>query len=114
MWSLVVASCASVGHAAVLDGLFEDLASQFHDMPSSVVEAAITNSLGKSLAFEGLPSSDVTCVRDYSAACPEGWADHGDGETCAAHVRPRALSQHPEFWVIDPCREAGKSLGLRL
>ena len=111
MWSLVVASCASVGHAAVLDGLFEDLASQFHDMPSSVVEASITNSLGKSLAFEGLPSSDVTCVRDYSAACPEGWADHGDGETCAAPMYdhgpcPNTLS----FGSLTPAEKRAKAL----
>ena len=84
MWRLALASCASITHAALLEGVFEDLSVQFNDMPSSVVEAAIANSLSKSLDFAGIPSSDVTCVRDYSAACPEEWADQGDGETCSA------------------------------
>ena len=27
-------------------------------------------------------SRDVVCLRDYSAPCPQGWADAGDGGTC--------------------------------
>ena len=81
MWRFAFVTCASVTHAAVLEGVLDDLVVQFHDMPISVVEAAIANSLGKSLGIEGLPSSDVACMRDYGAACPKGWADQGDGET---------------------------------
>jgi CPW-WPC domain-containing protein len=111
MWRFVFASCAFLSDAAVLDGLFEDLASQFSEMPSSVVEGAIASSLGKSLNLEGVPSSDVTCVRDYSAACPEGWADHGDGETCAAPMYdqgpcPKTLS----FGSLTPAEKRAKAL----
>ena len=75
---------AALTHAAVLEGIFEHLAQQFHDIPTSVVEAAVANSMAKALEVEGVPPSDVVCVRDYSAVCPEGWADQGDGETCSA------------------------------
>ena len=114
MWRFAFVTCASVTHAAVLEGVLDDLVVQFHDMPISVVEAAIANSLGKSLGIEGLPSSDVACVRDYGAACPEGWADQGDGETFGAYVLSRAVFRRREFCHVDARGKTSNSFGVRL
>ena len=110
MWR-VLASCICVTHAAVLEGIFEDLASQFPSVPASVVEAAIASSLELSLDSAGTPSSDVTCVRDYSAACPEGWADQGDGETCSAPMYYQGpCSEDVNFAVLTPAEKQSKAL----
>ena len=81
MLRFAFASCPSLAAAAILDGISDDLAVQFPDLPTSVVAAAIANGVGKALDTEGVSASDIACVRDYNAACPEGWADQGDGET---------------------------------
>ena len=106
MWRFAFVTCASVTHAAVLEGVLDDLVVQFHDMPISVVEAAIANSLGKSLGIEGLPSSDVACVRDSGAACPEGWADQGDGETCSVPMYYQGpCSEDVNFATLTPAEK---------
>ena len=110
MLRFAVAFCASMTHAEVLEGIFDDLALQFHDMPNSVVEAAIANSLGKSLGIEGVPLSDVACVRDYSAACPEEWSDQGDGETCSAPMYYQGpCSNDLNFATLTPAEKRAKA-----
>ena len=110
MLRFAFACCASMTHAEVLEGIFDDLALQFHDMPNSVVEAAIANSLGKSLGIEGVPLSDVACVRDYSAACPEEWSDKGDGETCSAPMYYQGpCSNDFNFATLTPAEKRAKA-----
>ena len=111
MLRFAFAFCASMTHAEVLEGIFDDLALQFPDMPNSVVEAAIANSLGKSLGIEGVPLSDVACVRDYSAACPEEWSDQGDGETCSAPMYYQGpCSNDLNFATLTPAEKRAKAL----
>ena len=110
MWCFVFASFASLAGATILDGISDDLASQFHDMPTSVVAAAIANGLGKALDTEGVPASDFACVRDYSAACPEGWADQGDGETCSAPMYYQGqCATHENFAALTPTEKRAKA-----
>lgn len=110
MWRLTFACFASLAGAAILDGISEDLASQFHDMPTSVVAAAVSDALDKALDTEGVPASDVTCVRDYSAACPEGWADQGDGETCSAPMHYQGQCAKDEnFAALAPGEKRAKA-----
>ena len=110
MWRFVVASFASLAAATILDGISDDLALQFDDMPASAVAAAVANALGKALDTEGVPASDVACVRDYSAACPERWADQGDGETCSAPMHYQGQCANDEnFAALTPSEKRAKA-----
>lgn len=103
-------SFASLARASILDGISNDLMLQFYDMPNSVVAAAVDNALSKSLETEGVPASDVACVRDYSAACPEGWADQGDGETCSAPMYYQGqCSRDENFGALTPAEKRAKA-----
>ena len=103
-------SCASLAQAAILDGISDDLTLQFSDVPTSVVAAAVTDGLSKALETEGVPASDVACVRDYSAACPEGWADQGDGETCSAPMYYQGqCSKDESFAALTPAEKRSKA-----
>ena len=110
MLRFALASFPSLAGAAILAGISDDLAVQFPDMPASVVTAAVASGLGKALDSEGVPASDVACVRDYSAACPEGWADQGDGETCSAPLYYQGQCAKAEnFGVLTPSEKRAKA-----
>lgn len=110
MWRAIYPSCAFLSRGSMLGGIAEDLASQFHDVPTSIVAGAIAQGLGKALDFQGVPASDVDCVRDYSALCPEGWADQGDGETCAAPMYYQGqCARREDFSSLTPTEKRAKA-----
>lgn len=69
--------------APLLDGLVEELSKEYSEEPTSAVEQALANALTLSAQNEGLPVSDLSCNRDYSLPCPEGWTAMEDGD-CSA------------------------------
>lgn len=40
--------------------------------PTEAIEGALASALASAAAAEGISFSDVSCVRDYSLACPSG------------------------------------------
>jgi len=70
--------------APLLDGLAEQLVQDYPSQPPVAIEKALSDGLKTAADDEGMQLSDLTCNRDYSVACPEGWVDTGDGSTCAA------------------------------
>ena len=44
----------------------------FPSEPLAMVEQAVQDALASVAAAEDVPLDDLTCVRDYSAACPTG------------------------------------------
>ena len=51
----------------------------FPDAPGLAIEGALTSALAAAAAAEDIPLDDLSCARDYSAACPVG--------VCLAHAR---------------------------
>ena len=60
----------------------------FPDAPGLAIEGALTNALAAAAAAEDIPLDDLSCVRDYSAACPVG--------VCFAHSR--GVVTHDDAW----------------
>jgi hypothetical protein len=56
----------------LLDGLAEELLKSFPAMPRAMVERVLAESLRTAAYDEGMELADVSCARDYGAACPEG------------------------------------------
>lgn len=44
----------------------------FPEQPRSALEQALADALEMAAASESLPMADLTCLKDYSVACPEG------------------------------------------
>lgn len=110
MWRALCPSCVLLTRAMMLEGIADDLALHFHDVSTSLVAGAVANGLGKALDIEGVPASDVFCVRDYSALCPEGWADQGDGETCSAPMYYQGqCAEHENFALLTPTEKRAKA-----
>ena len=82
--SWVVVAYASGARGAFLDDLLELSLRQFPGQPAEVIEAMLDESLASVLEAEGIPTQEVECNRDYSAACPADWVDEGDGSSCTA------------------------------
>jgi len=68
----------------VVNSLAEQLQNVFPDSPKLAIDKAVASGLVRALGDEGLDLQDVTCNRDFSRLCPEGWADAGDGNSCLA------------------------------
>lgn len=77
-----MASHLASSEVPIASGLAPQLRGLFPSEPSLAVERAVSDGLLRALDDEGIPASEVTCNRDYSRLCPEGWADAGDGSTC--------------------------------
>lgn len=71
-------------NAPLLEGLTAELSKEFPAEPRLGVEGALQNALASAAAAEDVSFDDLSCVRDYSATCPNGWVDVGDGSTCSA------------------------------
>jgi hypothetical protein len=56
----------------LLDGLAEELLKSFPSMPPVAVDKALADGLRTAAEDESMDIADVSCARDYSAACPEG------------------------------------------
>lgn len=87
---LCIGSCAAsssfeaLSGAPIVSGLSQKLSGAFPGEPQLAVERAVADGLERAMADEGLDLQDVTCNRDYSRLCPEGWAEAGDGSSCIA------------------------------
>jgi CPW-WPC domain-containing protein len=68
----------------LLAGLAETVSKDHPDQPMSAVQYDLMEALQSSAKNEGLPTHDLLCARDYSACCPEGWVEVGDGASCLA------------------------------
>lgn len=84
----VVAATASdvtsrEGPSSLLDALLRESGAA-SDLPAVAVKQVAAAALEKASAEEGLPQSELACVRDYSGTCPSKWVDEGDGTHCSA------------------------------
>jgi CPW-WPC domain-containing protein len=70
----------------LLAGLAETVGKSHPDQPMSAVQYDLMEALQSSAKNEGLPAHDLLCTRDYSACCPEGWVEVGDGANCLAPI----------------------------
>ena len=70
----------------LLSGLAEKVGKSHPDQPMSAVEYDLMDALQSSAKNEGLPMHDLVCTRDYSACCPEGWVEVGNGGSCLAPI----------------------------
>ena len=70
----------------LLAGLAETVSKSHPDQPASAVQYDLMEALQSSAKNEGLPTHDLLCARDYSACCPEGWVEVGDGTNCLAPI----------------------------
>ena len=87
----------------IASGIAQQLQEIFPGEPMMAVEKAAADGLIRALGDEGIGLSEVVCNRDYAKLCPQGrqyfwpkavhepvhylsagWADTGDGMTCAA------------------------------
>jgi len=68
----------------VVSGLAAQLQNVFPDSPRLAIDKAVASGLLRALGDEGVDLQEVTCNRDYSRLCPEGWAEAGDGNACLA------------------------------
>lgn len=68
----------------ILGGIVGELSDAYPEEPRIAVEQAVASAMELAADTEKLPLDDQTCVRDYSKACPVGWADLGDATTCLA------------------------------
>jgi len=75
---------AETVYADMLEGLPEDLSKEFPDVADETIGQALLNAVFVAAANENVPMHDISCIRDYSVACPQGWMDVGDGVTCWA------------------------------
>lgn len=92
-----------LANAPVLEGLVGELSKAYPNEPRAAVEQAVSNALASVADAERIPLDDQTCVRDYSAACPVGWADVGDGLTCSAPFNYRgACPANVVFGGLSP------------
>lgn len=73
-----------LSHKPIVTGLVEQLQKIFPREPLLEVERAVSDGLARATHDENLEVGEVTCMRDYSRLCPDGWADAGDGDTCLA------------------------------
>lgn len=77
-------SLEALSKVPVVSGLASQLGIVFPEVPELAVKKAVAAGLVQALGDEGADLHDVTCNRDYSRLCPEGWADAGDGNACLA------------------------------
>lgn len=118
-----VSAFASLASATpILNGLGTQLSAKFPGESGSAINGLLADALALAASNEGLPMSDVSCVRDY-ASCPQGWAENGSGVcspplayagSCGAmdfsNLTPSekmALAQgcDAEFSCMDACRK---------
>lgn len=87
-WALpcLTSQSAALAKAPLVNGLVERLSVAFPGEATSAIEEAIANGLERALGDELVDVHEVSCVRDYSGLCPDGWSDIGDGQTCSAPV----------------------------
>lgn len=82
-----VGSCSlsdGLSRVPVASGIVQHLKEVFPAEPMMAVEKAAADGLTRALGDEGIGLSEIVCNRDYAQLCPQGWADTGDGNTCAA------------------------------
>lgn len=65
-------------------GLLPSLKKIYLEQPDARIEQAIADGLFRAAVDENIDAEEIVCLRDYSILCPEGWADEGDGNNCAA------------------------------
>jgi CPW-WPC domain-containing protein len=95
----------------LLGGLAEDVSKAHPDQPMSAVQFSLTESLQTAAAAEGLPAHDLLCVRDYSACCPEGWIEEGDGKSCLAPIEYRGnCATKMEYSGMTPLEKSVQAL----
>lgn len=75
---------ASLSDVPVVSGLAQQLQGIFPEESALVVQTAVANGLLRAIGDESVDVHEVTCNRDYSQLCPEGWAEAGDGSSCMA------------------------------
>jgi CPW-WPC domain-containing protein len=111
LFTMMPRSCACVEglvNSPSLEGVVEQLSKAYPDEPRSAVEQAVADAMESVAGTERIASHDQTCVRDYSVACPLGWADLGDGLTCSAPFNYRGTC--PSNTVFGGLTPSDKSL----
>lgn len=77
-------SRSDLSKAPLVNGLVEHLQAAFPGESILAVKKAVADGLARSLGDENIDAREVTCARDYSGLCPQGWSDAGDGRVCIA------------------------------
>jgi len=100
---------------------FVHLSTRFEDVPVASLQAAFRKAMADSLRAEGLPLAEAQCPHDYTAPCPLGWVDLGDGGSCAAPVSYdgpcggelsfKGLAAHEKMQLTDLCGVAFACIG---
>lgn len=67
-----------------LGGLADDLAKVYNEEPRLAIDRALLAAVSYAADRERVPIGEFLCEKDYGQACPQGWADLGDGGNCAA------------------------------
>mmetsp|Transcript_155251 Transcript_155251/g.476886 ORF Transcript_155251/g.476886 Transcript_155251/m.476886 type:complete len:279 (-) Transcript_155251:47-883(-) len=84
LWATRALGCWGVEGTHLLDGIVDGLAAVYTDTPRAAIESAVAEAWSTVLSAEGVPAHEFRCDRDYSAPCPQGWADVGDAGNCSA------------------------------
>uniref|UniRef100_A0A7R9ZZK0 CPW-WPC domain-containing protein n=1 Tax=Pyrodinium bahamense TaxID=73915 RepID=A0A7R9ZZK0_9DINO len=104
-------STADLVGAPILQGLLGALAKDYGDEPVAAVERALEGALRLAAEKENVALSDVVCERDYSQACPQGWADLGDGATCMAPTEYEGpCPQRTSFGGLTPAAKSATAV----
>ena len=111
--SFHVLACSGAAVGARSSAPLADAISEQFPQASQVI---VADALSEALVAEEVPLSEAGCVRDYSAPCPLGWVDVGDGGTCLApdayagpcgeSVDYRGLSAHEKMLAASRCGAA--------
>jgi len=79
-----VRAAGPVAHSSLFDSVLDELKVRFPNRPQSILTGVAQKSLQSALSSESLSMDLLTCDIDFDGACPEGWSDIGDGNTCEA------------------------------
>merc|ERR1719330_843762 len=99
------AVCTDGSQVYLLDGLATELLQEFPDESVALVDHVLVQAFEAASTRERF-AHDLTCLRDYSNLCPQGWSEMEDGQTCSAPLGYQGVcAQEMIFSNLDP---AGK------
>lgn len=103
---------ADLSGSPLIHGLTDKLTQAHPSFSRASIQDALHSALQLSLAAEGVRAEDAQCVRDYSGACPSGWADVGDGSSCKAPLGyTGACASSVSFGDLSPGEKADVAQG---
>lgn len=111
LWGSVASkSGASLSEVPIVSGLAQQLQGIFPEEPTLAVQTAVADGLLRAIGDEGIDLQEVSCNRDYSHLCPQGWADAGDGSSCMAPANYQGeCGRKLEMGGLTPLQKRGQA-----